>query len=483
LEVSQHSGPDSRPQGPRNGTLDKLERPAAPGHDLDRFSAWLMRRQLAGRLQRPHFVRWVRRFLRLARTRPHEAWTDTLTVFLEDLGAAHTPPWQVRQAAQAASLYCEQFRRLERDGRLAEAASSTADSHPPRGQHDHSLPAPSAASPGPNGLDSASRTPHVALFDAPAALAELSRILHLRHYSPRTYRAYVGWARRYLRYVGGQHRGDPCTADAKAFLSRLATRQRVAGSTQNQAFHALLFLHRHVLRADLGDLGTTVRAQRGQRLPVVLTIDEVRAVLSHLRGGHRLMLELVYGAGLRLTDVITLRVKDIDFASGSITIRCGKGEKDRVTLLPRRAVPALETHLRRRRQIHDRDLASGAGEAPLPSALDRKYPRAGREWGWQFVFPSAVLHSDPDSHRVYRWHVSPATVQRAMKVAVQRAGIAKPASVHTLRHSFATHLLMKGTDIRRIQELLGHKDVKTTMIYTHVMQAIAPNVTSPLDEL
>lgn len=256
----------------------------------------------------------------------------------------------------------------------------------------------------------------------------------------------------------------------------------MASSTQNQAFNALLFLFRHVLMKDLGDMGATVRPRRGRRLPVVLMPEEARAVFNELRGLYRLMLELVYGSGLRVSELVQLRVKDIDFASGSIMVRVSKGDKDRVTFLPERLVQGLKDHLAKVKDLHVRDLAAGVGEAPLPDALKRKYANAGREWGWQFVFPSAKLNVGDDGV-IRHWHMATATVQRAMKEAVRRSGIAKPAGCHSLRHSFATALLMKGTDIRRVQDLLGHKSVETTMLYTHVLQAMAPDARSPLDEL
>ncbi|MBD3236054.1 MAG: integron integrase [Candidatus Eisenbacteria bacterium] len=314
-------------------------------------------------------------------------------------------------------------------------------------------------------------------------LAEMRRLLRLRHYSPRTERSYLGWARRYLRYLGPAHLALPDTTDAKAYLSQLASRQRVAASTQNQAFHALLFFHRHVIRADLGDMSSTLRARRGRKLPLVLSVPEVRDVIEWASGTQRLMLELVYGAGLRLGELVRLRVKDFDFDASTITVRAGKGDTDRVTLLPKRLQPALRAHLAKVAALHKRDLAAGAGDAPLPDALRRKYPNAGCEWGWQYVFPSAKLHSEPTDGKIRRWHVAETTVQRAMKDAVRRSGIAKPASVHTLRHSFATHLLSRGVDVRRIQDLLGHKSVETTMIYTHLLPTISAGIASPLDDL
>jgi integron integrase len=265
-------------------------------------------------------------------------------------------------------------------------------------------------------------------------------------------------------------------------LSHLATRGRVSASTQNQAFNALLFLFRNVYEVGLEGMAVTLRAKRGRKLPVVLSVEETRAIFAELSGTCLLILEVLYGSGLRLSEAVQLRVKDIDFDARCIMVRSGKGDKDRISLLPDRVRPALEQHPAQVKALHQADLASGAGAAPLPDALHRKYQNAAREWGWQFAFPSSKLANGEDGV-IRRWHVSPATVQKAMKQAVRRAGIAKPASVHTLRHSFATHLLMQGVDIREIQELLGHKSEETTMIYTHVVRTMAADVRSPLDEL
>ena len=309
----------------------------------------------------------------------------------------------------------------------------------------------------------------------------MRRLLELRHYSPRTNRTYPGWTRRFLQYTTTAD-GALGPENVKTYLSYLATRRNVAASTQNQAFNALLFLYRNVLQIDLGDMGNTVRAKRGRKLPVVLSLDETRVILAQVQGSPRLMLELIYGGGLRVGELATLRVKDIDFDAGTLTVRAGKGDMDRVTFLPLRLIDDIRKHLAKVKFQHERDLASGAGEASLPTALQRKYPNASREWGRQFVFPSENLNRDEDGV-IRRWHVATSTVQKAMKSAVRRSGVAKPASVHSLRHSFATHLLMKGADIRRIQQLPGHKSVETTMIYTHVLQAMAPDLRSPLDEL
>lgn len=422
------------------------------------FADWLRERRLARENRIPYFLNWVRRFLGIAECRKGEAWHDTLRVFLEDLEAGALPDWQVRQAAEAVSLYYGQYLEAAGDGVVSEETSPSSGGMPPAAGQ--------------------------ASIDDPEALVDQVRqLLELRHYSRRTLRSYTGWARRYLAYVKGTGSGMPGSRNARAFLSYLVTEGRVAASTQNQAFNAILFLHRHVLHDDLGDMSDTVRARRGRKLPVVLTVEEVRDVFAHLEGTGRLMIEMIYGGGLRVSELVLLRVKDVDLEAETITVRSGKGDKDRVTMLPRRLHDRLREHLQRVRDLHDKDLAAGAGEVVLPGALVRKYPNAGREWAWQFLFPSARLVLDAEAKTFRRWHVSEATVQKAMKAAVRRSGVAKPAGVHTLRHSFATHLLLNGVDIRQIQQLLGHKSVETTMIYTHVLASVAPPVRSPLDEL
>jgi integron integrase len=271
--------------------------------------------------------------------------------------------------------------------------------------------------------------------------------------------------------------------EVEAFLSWLATERNVAAATQNQALSALLFLYKQVLGQDLPWFTDMVRAKRPVRRPVVLTVSETRRLLANLTGGKWLMASLLYGAGLRQIECLTLRVKDVDFAYRQITVRDGKGGKDRVTMLPEQVVQPLQAHLGRVRALHNADLAAGLGEVSLPRALARKYPRAGREWVWQFVFPSKNRSADPESGVIRRHHVYPDTLQRAVKEAARAAAIAKPVSCHTLRHSFATHLLEAGHDIRTVQELLGHSDVSTTMVYTHVLNKGGRGVKSPLDRL
>jgi len=423
------------------------EKPADQRFSIDGFAQWLRVKRLAQDKQVHFMVRAVERFIRMWRSRPNETWRDVQCLFLEDLDASRMPDWQIRQSANAIGLFCGQYR--------ADAVEAWGGR----------------------------RTATPAQLDATATLEEMRRLLELRHYARSTVKIYTAWAKRYLQYVSKTTKAKPKSAEARAYLSFLATRERVSASTQNQAFNALLFLHRHVFGEELGDMSATVRAKRGQKLPVVLTPQEVRAVFAQLRGRARLQLELIYGAGLRLNELIQLRVKDIDLEQGTVTVRSGKGDKDRTTILPNRLREPLREHLRKVRNLHDRDLAAGAGEAPMPNALVRKYPNAGKELAWQFVFPSATLSTNRATGRICRWHMSPGTVQKAMRSAVRKAGITKQASVHTLRHSFATHLLQTGVDIRRIQELLGHKSIETTMIYTHVVSATAPDVASPLDEL
>ncbi|MBJ6979243.1 MULTISPECIES: integron integrase [unclassified Luteimonas] len=302
-----------------------------------------------------------------------------------------------------------------------------------------------------------------------------------RHYSIRTERAYVGWARRFILANNRRHPRELGLAEVEAFLSSLAVRDDVAASTQNQALSALLFLYREVLGVELPWVGSVTRAKRPKRLPVVLTHAEVRALLALVDGQVGLMASLLYGAGMRLLEAARLRVKDMDFGRREIVVRNGKGGKDRRVPLPRRLEAGLLAQVERVRVLHARDLADGFGEVWLPHALSRKYPTAAREFGWQYVFPSSRLSEDPRGGTRRRHHVDEAVLQRAVKAARVQAGIDKPATCHTLRHSFATHLLESGHDIRTVQELLGHKDVATTQIYTHVLGRGAGGVLSPLD--
>lgn len=317
----------------------------------------------------------------------------------------------------------------------------------------------------------------------PKLLPQVRDAMRTRHYSERTEQTYVQWIKRFILFHELRHPEKMAEGEINQFLTHLAVKERVSASTQNQALCALLFLYRYVLKRPLGDLGTVIRARRSKRLPVVLTREEVKALLNRLKGTDRLIGVLMYGTGMRLMECLRLRVKDIDFGAGEIIIRSGKGDKDRRTMLPERLKPALEKHLARVKQIHVRDLGQGYGRVPLPYALDRKYQNASSEWGWQFVFPQVNRWVDIRTGEQGRHHIDESIIQKAIKSVVRNAGIAKPATCHTLRHSFATHLLEDGYDIRTIQELLGHKDVKTTMIYTHVLNRGGSGVRSPADSL
>jgi len=313
-------------------------------------------------------------------------------------------------------------------------------------------------------------------------LARLRETLRTRHYSRRTEKAYVGWIGRFLcglpRELAPQ---DVDSAHVSRFLSRLAGQDRVAASTQNQAFSALLFLFREVLKRELGGLEQVIRAKQSVRVPQVLARTEVTAILGRLRGTPWLMASLMYGSGLRLLECCRLRVKDIDFSRGEITVRDGKGAKDRVTMLPARLAEPLRCHIERTRRMHKQDLEEGLGSVALPHAFDRKDPSASRQWVWQWVFPAQRFHLDESAGERRRHHLHESVMQRAFVDALRATGIAKKASCHTLRHSFATHLLEDGYDVRTIQELLGHSDVSTTMIYTHVLNRGGRGVRSPLD--
>jgi integron integrase len=307
--------------------------------------------------------------------------------------------------------------------------------------------------------------------------------LQARHYARRTVATYEQWLRRFLRFHQMRHPRQMGEAEINAFLSHLATEERVSASTQNQALAALLFLYRTVLGGDVGNLEGVIRARKRQRLPVVLTVGEVRAVLHHLDGAEALVAQLLYGAGLRLMEALRLRIKDVDLEQRCITVRCGKGAKDRRTVLPSSLVDPLKRHMNEVQRQHQNDLSAGWGAVELPHALERKYRNAAREWGWQWLFPQGRRWRDPRQSIEGRHHLDPSLVQRAVRAAVQAAGISKPATCHTFRHSFATHLLEQGADIRTIQELLGHSDVKTTMVYTHVLNRGPTGVRSPADLL
>jgi integron integrase len=320
------------------------------------------------------------------------------------------------------------------------------------------------------------------LSDRPKKLLDQVRdLIRLKHYSIRTEKSYVSWIKRFIIYHNKQHPEDMGEKEIENFLTHLAVDLNVASSTQNQAFNALLFLYREVLNIDLKNTINAVRAKKPQRVPTVMTKSEALKVIGAMDGIQKLMTMLIYGSGLRQMECVRLRVKDIDFAMNQIVVRDGKGLKDRVTVLPENAKSDLKAHLEKIKLLHKDDLLKGYGRVYLPNALERKYKSANRAWSWQYVFPSKSLSKDPRTGIIRRHHIHESTLHKAVKRAVRLARIDKQVSCHTFRHSFATHLLEDGYDIRTVQELLGHKDINTTMIYTHVLRKGGEAVRSPLD--
>ena len=312
-------------------------------------------------------------------------------------------------------------------------------------------------------------------------LDQVRHVIRKKHYSIRTEQAYTNWIKKFILFNNKRHPKDMGEKEISQYISYLAVKRNVAASTQNQALNAVVFLYKQVLNRDLGDFGNMQRAKRPKNLPTVLTKDEANLVLTVMSGTHALMAKLLYGCGLRLMECLRLRVKDIEFDSNQIIVRDGKGQKDRVTMLPEQLKTQLIEHLKRVRVLHEKDLKCGFGEVYLPYALSRKYPNAAKEWYWQYVFPSKKISRDPRSGKYRRHHANETALQRAVRNAARSVGISKPVSPHTFRHSFATHLLEAGYDIRTVQDLLGHSDVSTTMIYTHVLNKGGMGVKSPLD--
>jgi integron integrase len=326
-----------------------------------------------------------------------------------------------------------------------------------------------------------SATPETA--QKPKLLDRLREALRSRHYSRRTEQTYCHWIKRFIFFHNKCHPVEMGELEINAFLTHLAIKERVSASTQTQALSAIIFLYRHVFHREIGELKGLIRARKPRHLPVVMTKDEVRSVIAELDGQCRLMAGLMYGAGLRLMECLRLRVQDVDFSANQISLRDGKGAKDRLTMLPQGIKAPLMEHLKRVQLIHQRDLQEGWGGVSLPDALPRKYPNAAAEWGWQWVFPQGNRWVNPRTGEQGRHHVDESIVQKGIRAAVRKAGITKHATCHTFRHSFATHLVADGYDIRTVQELLGHKDVKTTMIYTHVLNRGGKGVRSPMDSL
>ncbi|MFA7230784.1 MAG: integron integrase [Victivallaceae bacterium] len=424
--------------------------------DLHDVELYWKSRSLVDERHLPYYVRWLQRFLTGPGGDPSLAPADAQRSFVEELERQQLPEWQIKQASRTVELYQKHYLRFQQEHTVG--ASGTA-------LECVKVPERSGK---PTTLD--------------AAIHETRRLIRMRHYAYRTEQTYLGWLTQYGAFI--QKRQLPWDApdSVRAFLGDLAVQRKVAASTQNQAFSALLFLLREVLGQDASELNS-VRAKRGPHLPVVLNEKEVAQVLAELDGTTGLMLRLIYGSGLRVSECTRLRVKDIDLEQELLTVRASKGDKDRTTLLPGCLVVPLKAHLERVKALHDRELSEGHGDVEMPYALQVKYPRAAWEWCWQYVFPAAGYSTDPRSGAVRRHHVGEEVLQRAMRQAVIRSGITKHAGVHTLRHCFATHMLMRGVNIREVQEYLGHNSIETTMIYTHVMRDLSSTAVSPLDRL
>jgi len=414
------------------------------------FQKYLLEKNLVPTKNTPFFAHWVSRFLNYARRNDLSTieYQETAVLeFLESLKAdKHILDWQHKQASDSLRLYF--FHYLGKtDSRTAKVINSQ---------------------------------------NITEIIQKTKRLIRLKHYAYSTERTYIQWIERFLEYIAQTIKkkiSDVDSTDFKNFISHLALKQRVSASTQNQAFNAILFFFRYVLGKEAGNISDTVRAKRGQKLPVVFSVDEIKRLLDCLTGRDLLIAGLIYGAGLRLMELARLRVKDVDMDLNTLTIRSGKGDKDRTTILPVAVKEQLKNHLIEVKKLHENDLSRGHGEVHLPDALNKKYPKAGRQWAWQYVFPTNNLSVDPRSGRVARHHISDTAIQDVMKKALVKAKIPKHATVHTLRHSFATHLLMNGANIREVQELLGHKNVETTMIYTHVLRDMSHAPKSPLDTL
>ena len=438
------------------------------------FAEFLLRKSLCDEKKAKFYLFWVRKFFRASENWEPDSWDVHLQQFVNMLrDDASVQDWQITQAERAVRLYFNNFRGPDNIGE------------------------PSRISIEPDGA--------VLTHEL---LGAVRQSLRIQRYSYRTEQSYLDWIKRFARYAARsaeqrQKESPPSSgrpqdalddgalperfvvkqAIIKDYLAWLAIQRHVAASTQNQAFNALLFMARDVLKLTLEDLDKGVRAKRGKKLPTVLSPDETLRVLSVAKGTQQLILKLIYGGGLRLRELCRLRTKDIDFDNELIFVRSGKGDKDRTTLLPTLVIPALKVHMKKLRELHEKDLAAGCAEVFLPDALERKYRNAAKEFAWYWLFPSANPSMDPRAGKVRRHHISPSYVDKLIRKAVKDAGIGKPASAHTFRHSFATHLLLNGVDLREIQEYLGHASIETTMIYTHVVKTMRNRARSPLDVL
>lgn len=398
------------------------------------------------------YAYWVNGFLSFSRPFPDLSFQARMDKFTHNLRVEEAADWKIKQAERAIKLYVNDFLN-----------SPMTDFHSGSPSRDLDL-------------------------EGAQIIGRLQEAIRLKHYAYSTERSYMDWTKRFFNYltkIKTKNFSSPTldASDIRDYLTHLAVKQRVSSSTQNQAFNALLFLFRDVLKKKVEGMDKTVRAKRGPKLPVVLTVDEVKVLFQQVEGDNLLILHLLYGAGLRLMEAARLRVKDLDFDNNLIFVRGGKQDKDRATILPLSVKESLKQHLEKAEELHKKDVKTGYGEVYLPDNLEKKFPNAVKEWAWQYVFPARTLSVDPRSGKVRRHHIHPTSIQKTVKGAVQKAGLVKNATVHTLRHSFATHLLMNGVNIREIQELLGHKHIETTMIYTHVIRNISNAPQSPLDIL
>jgi len=420
---------------------------------LSEFQDFLFSNNLVSPGHVSYHVYWVKRFLAFSNTNTDMGLELKIRRFLNQLNTdKNITDSQIHQADTALKLYINNF--LDGD---------TSVIHP----------------------DSAKNP----FFDYSEVIGRLRQAIAARHYSYKTERSYTGWVERFFDYlIRTKHKnvkeGAPGLQDLKDYLSYLTQSQQVCASTQNQAFNALLFLYKNVLNVSVEGMDKTVRAKRGSKLPLVLDPKEIQALFEGATGKNLLMLQLLYGTGLRLMELARLRVRDIDFDSDLIFVRAEKkADKDRSTMLPKSIKEALSFHLLEVKELHAKDLAQGYGQVYLPDELDRKYSDTAKEWGWQYVFPAAKLSAEPVSGTIRRHHISEKSIQNAVRAAAEKSNITKPVTVHTLRHSFATHLLMAGVNLREIQELLGHKNIETTMVYTHVLRDMSNTPKSPLDKL
>jgi len=418
---------------------------------LPEFQAFLLEKKMAPEKNVFFYALWTSKFFTYASKKQlcaEEYHENTVIEFIESLKTdSAVTDWQIRQAHDAIKLYYFHYRGLTSKSLSAAGSAGSIED----------------------------------------LLSESKRLIRLKHYSYSTEKTYLQWIRRFLDYTKVTDKKDArvelSSEDCKNYLSHLAMAVRVSASTQNQAFNSLLFLFRNVLCKDIENLKDTVRAKRGQKLPVVFSIEEIKRLLACLDGKGLLIASLLYGTGMRLMELARLRVKDIDMDLNTLTVRSGKGDRDRTTVLPETVKDQLKEHLSKVKVLHEKDLLRGHGEVHLPDALTRKYPGAAKEWAWQYAFPANNLSIDPYTGVIRRHHISDTSIQDVVKRAIQKAAIPKHATVHTLRHSFATHLLMAGVNIREVQELLGHKNVETTMIYTHVLRDMSGAPKSPLDTL